>query len=146
MESLWSIYWDPHCEIGFSTMKSALEWGQGTGVQHSKLETILGCTVWHAHSYQGEENQAALSLSGILSGLPSRWLWSVLAHLAKFSQHYRRPLHMSMSLWVSKNNNERVTTKKHLADESILVHRFGLFLSFPSFWRLQKQENLSLPS
>jgi hypothetical protein len=38
---------------------------------------------------------------------------------------------MRMSLWVSKNNNDRVTMKEHLADESILVHRFGLFLSFP---------------
>jgi hypothetical protein len=36
-----------------------------------------------------------------------------------------------MSLWVSKNNNERVTTKEHLADESILVHRF--FFPFPVF-------------
>ncbi len=92
-----------------------------------------------AHPYQGEEKPGSLLSMWITSSGTS----SILAHLAMFNQHYQRALHMRVSLWVSKYNNDRVATKEHLADESVLVHRFGLFLSFPSFWHLQTWDDFS---
>lgn len=43
---------------------------------------------------------------------------------------------LRQSFRVSKNDDNRVPTQKHLADESILVHRLSLLLAFPSFWYL----------
>jgi len=41
-----------------------------------------------------------------------------------------------ISFGIPKNNDDRISTEEHLADESILVDWLGLFLSFTSFWHL----------
>lgn len=50
---------------------------------------------------------------------------------------YFNPKMVSFLLGIAKNNNNRIPTKKHFTNESILVYWKCLFLSFPSLGYLQ---------
>ena len=47
-----------------------------------------------------------------------------------------------LSLRVSKDNNHRITSEKHLANEAIFVNWKGFLLAFSSLWYLTKDTNL----
>ena len=48
-----------------------------------------------------------------------------------------------ISFGVPKNNDDRISTEEHFADESILVHWLGLFLSFTSLGHLIVHRSIS---
>jgi len=51
---------------------------------------------------------------------------------------------LQISLGVPENNDNRISSEKHLTDEPILVNRECLFLSFAGLWDLQQIKKITL--